>query len=240
MRSAVVLPDPDGPTRTTNSPSRDVEVERVDRRHRRAGVDARRLLESDLAITRPPDRHLRAVVLAGRAPRAFDGRAELARIRVRVVGAERVEPEQRRADDRRRVGGRGRRRRADASQAGVDRAERARVARLEQAAAEHHLDGSSVEPEPLERRRARARRPRRPGGRRSPRRPRRRLPRRRRRARARSRARIGMLPRWIASASSAGVATPKCAGTACSRRVRGPRPSSLRAAARRRAARPTS
>ena len=44
---------------------------------------------------------------------------------------------------------------------------------------------------------------------------------------------------WIASASSLGVSSPKCAGTACSRLVRGPRPSSLRAAAKT-AARPTS
>ena len=31
MRSAVVLPQPEGPTSTTNSPSRDLEVQVVDR-----------------------------------------------------------------------------------------------------------------------------------------------------------------------------------------------------------------
>ena len=37
MRSAVVLPEPDGPTSTISSPSRDVEVERVERRQSMPG-----------------------------------------------------------------------------------------------------------------------------------------------------------------------------------------------------------
>ncbi len=42
MRSAVDLPEPDGPTSTMNSPSVDLEIELIDRRERRSRVNAGR------------------------------------------------------------------------------------------------------------------------------------------------------------------------------------------------------
>ena len=103
MRSAVVLPEPDGPTSTMSSPSAMCEVERVDRGHVGARVDARRLLEADVSHRSPP-----SASAGRRRPRRLERRPRRrARPEPRVgasAGAERVEPEQRRADDRRRVG----------------------------------------------------------------------------------------------------------------------------------------
>ena len=55
IRSAVVLPQPDGPTRTTNSPSRDVEVEAAHGAGA-VGVDLPDALEGHDAIGLPPAR----------------------------------------------------------------------------------------------------------------------------------------------------------------------------------------
>ena len=54
IRSAVVLPQPDGPTKTTSSPSADLRSSVRDRL-RAVGVDLRHVLEGDLghAVTRP-------------------------------------------------------------------------------------------------------------------------------------------------------------------------------------------
>ena len=57
MRSAVVLPQPDGPTKTTNSPSAIVEVELGDGL-RAVPVDLRQLLELDLRHAAPCGRNL--------------------------------------------------------------------------------------------------------------------------------------------------------------------------------------
>ena len=105
------------------------------------------------AITRPPDRHLRARRrLRRRSARAVRRPLPARRgPRRRVaVAADRVEAEQRRADDRRGVGDAGREARPHTEQAAVDRPEQARVTRAEHAAAEHHLDGLVGEAEALE------------------------------------------------------------------------------------------
>ena len=47
MRSAVVFPQPDGPTNTTNSPVPDLEVETGDG-FGSVGIDLRQMLEDDL------------------------------------------------------------------------------------------------------------------------------------------------------------------------------------------------
>ena len=122
---------------------RDVQVERVDRRRVRAGVDPRRLDEADVShrpgsssdVTRPTASasscRSRACASCGRA--------------------ERVEPEQRRTDDRRRHRRADGDRRADLAEAVADPATSAPSARLEQAAAEQHLDRLSLEAEPRQR-----------------------------------------------------------------------------------------
>ena len=71
MRSAVVLPEPDGPTMTRNSPSAIVQVERVDGRLRRC----RRRSASPARSARPPSAHLQLGL------EALDRRAELVRSR---------------------------------------------------------------------------------------------------------------------------------------------------------------
>ena len=226
MRSAVVLPEPDGPTSTMNSPSCDVQVERVDGRHVGARIDARRLVVADVSH-RPPS-----------ASRSSFAQAAAERV-PRLAGAERVERAERRADDRRRV----------------DDDERVRHAEL----GEPRFDGAAQEP----RSRACIRPP--PsatsagsstGSSRSS------ATRTSATTSSASRSTIPaatassaacastigasstnrrreMAPVCIASASSSGVCSPKCAGTSCSSAVRGPRPSSLRAAAQT-AAPPTS
>ena len=53
MRSAVDLPQPDGPTRTRNSPSCDVERQLVDGADRAAAVGLGQFLEGHPSHTRP-------------------------------------------------------------------------------------------------------------------------------------------------------------------------------------------
>ena len=178
-----------------------VEVERVHRRRRRAGIDARRLDEAD--VSHGP---------------SSQARARRARRRRRSCGlgggAELVEPEQRGAEDRRRLGDVQHRARRDLAETGLDRVDEPRVAGLEEPAAEDDVDAVVRRARAGRARRGRARRPRRQAGRGSTRRRDRPRPRRGRRAPARRGGVSAIRPKWIASASSLGEASPKCAGTA--------------------------
>ena len=229
MRSAVVLPEPDGPTRTMNSPSAICEVERVDRRRLGPGIDPRRLLER---ARRPSARLLPAFEVARRR------RPARARSRAwpRAVRAELVEA---RAAQRRRSAATLAASIAVAARAVQPRLDPARaggiVRRPHQPAAEHHLGRLVDQVEPRERR------PRerddldgqpvddlRGDGRRRPRRP-------ARPARARSRSRSDKRPTWIAARELERRRRGRSAPARGCSRTR-PRPAAVLARARRRRA----
>ena len=229
MRSAVVLPEPDGPTSTMNSPSCDLQVEARRRPARRcpgrSSSPARSGRQPSLASLARQLR-CRARGAAAPAPPAPAPSSSSASSAAPTIGG----------DD----GAARSDRRPDRAQPRLDRAEQPRVARLQEPAAEQHLDGLVASARAARAPRARARRSRRRAGRRS-RRPRRRArPRRRRPAPARSRAVRDPpamdAPRPARAASRA----PKCAGTRLLERR--PRAAPVLAARRRgqTAAKPTS
>ena len=215
MRSAVVFPEPEGPTSDHELAVLDVQVERVDGGHVGARVDPRRLHEADVSHRSPPSVGETASCLA---------HARLSR----GIGPDLVEREERGADHRRRRRRRDHDLRRDLAQ--PPRAPRSRRPSMpDQAAAEQHLGRLLLELEPRQRD-ARERDDL------APRLARRSRPRPRRasasantiggsssstRAR-RSRRRGSPRPAPAASAS------PKCAGTARSRAR--PRPASVLAA----------
>src|SRR5581483_11133178 len=135
MRSAVVLPEPDGPTRTMNSPSSICRSSAFTAGASLPGYTHVALSKRTSAIV-SPNRHrllgaqLRAHAFVRRRP-----------------GAERVEREERGAEDRRRRrrvrGDRG----ADLGEPARDRAEQPRRRVTEKAAAEDDLDRLALEPE---------------------------------------------------------------------------------------------
>ena len=175
----------------------------------------------------PPDRRLPGSCRPAGASldRSTAAPSSLAAGSPRRVCADGVEPEQRGADDRRRVGHVRGDARPDLARAPARSPRAALVAApAEHAAAEHHLDGSRRSGRGAPARRARARRPRPPGGRRSRRRPRRRPPRRRRAARARSPTRTGSRhggsPRRAAAGCAARSAPAPPARATCAGRDR--------------------
>ena len=216
IRSAVVLPEPDGPDQHHQLAVGDLEVERVDRRLVAAGIDPRRLLEAHLSHGTATSAQLAA------ARRASASRP----------GAELVEPEQRRAHDRRRRGhahARTLRRRAPASIAPSRRPSPARNSpppsststaappsssrSIAARTSATHLGARAARRSPAATGVGRGRR-------------------RTRAAAARRSAAAATRPRWIASASSPGVAEPEVRRHGALER--GPRPAAVLAARRRR------
>ena len=207
IRSAVDFPEPDGPTSTISSASAISRSSASTAATSRARVDARRPLEPDVSHDSPP------VPTRARVPR---------RPRPSVRCGSALSPRRRRPGVERRAAPLRRSGGAlvactripsptAASPASIAR-QQARVARTQQASAEHDLDCLALELEARRSPSARARPPRRPAGRRSRPRPRRAPPPRRRRAPARSSRRCAIRPAWISSASSLGESKPKWAG----------------------------
>ena len=211
------LPRAGRPDEDHELPVRDVQVERVDRGLVVPRVDARRLPEVHLSH-RPPPRALTEPA-PGRLPWRPTRRARAARPRRSAASP----------SPGRRLPG---------SPARI-RSTTREFSTLEQPAAEQNLDLAAVQPEPVDRSAARARRPRRRAGRRSRPRPRRARPPRRRPGAARARDAPGSAHRGSPPPARSGVSKPKCAGTARSSVVSAPRPSKLRAALKT-AASPTS
>ena len=137
MRSAVVLPEPDGPTSTMNSPSSMWRSSASTAGIGVARVEPRRLDEADVSHrSAPPPRRARSrrrcAARPGPAPSSSSPSSAAPTIAGDAVGA----------DDEAR---------ADLVQAGLDRAREPLVPGAKQAAAEQHLDRLLRQLEPDER-----------------------------------------------------------------------------------------